>query len=127
MLRACRRVLKPGGRIAFFTIFIPSGLSPADYRRAVRIGSPGVASWGRQQADLLRTAGFTDIEELDCTDEYLRITRAWLAARQRHQHDLAQAEGAQAVRDRIKRGRASVVAIESGLLRRGIFLARRPS
>ena len=112
--------------MAFYTIHIPLGLSPADYRRAVRARSPGVASWRREQTDLLRTAGFVDIDEIDLTDEFLRISRAWLKARLRHADELRQAEGAETVAQRIRDGRTSIRAIEQGLLRRSLFVARNP-
>ncbi|MBI2912344.1 MAG: hypothetical protein HYY03_00305 [Chloroflexi bacterium] len=126
MLRACRRVLRPQGRLAFYTIHIPPGLSTADYRRAVRARSPGLASWRRQQTDLLRTAGFLDIDEIDFTGEFLRISRAWLEARLRHADELRQAEGAESVDQRIRDGRAAIRAIEQGLLRRSLFVAVSP-
>ena len=44
MLRASHALLRPGGRTAFYTIFIPAGLSDSAYRRAGRIGPNGVTS-----------------------------------------------------------------------------------
>ncbi|HEU4759487.1 MAG TPA: hypothetical protein VFT91_05835 [Dehalococcoidia bacterium] len=126
MLRACWRVLRPGGRMAFYTIFIAEGLSERDYRRAARARGPGITSWRRQQSDLLRSAGFVEIEELDLTDEFLRVARAWLAARSRRAAELRQAEGAEEFEQRLRESRAGVRAIEAGLIRRALFVARRP-
>lgn len=126
MLRACRRVLKPGGRTAFYTIFIPSGLSERDYRRATRGRSAGVASWRREHPELLRTAGFTNIEEIDLTGEFLRISQAWLESRERHAEELAEVEGEADLRERLKENKATVAALRDGLLRRSLFLAERP-
>ncbi len=112
--------------MAFYTIFIPQGLSRRDYRRAARAGAPGVTSWRREQSDLLRAAGFVDIEELDLTPEFLRIARAWRQALGRHAEALREAEGVPEFEQRVRENRARVAAIEAGLLRRSLFLARSP-
>ncbi len=112
--------------MAFYTIFIPSGLSDKDYRRAARTRSPGVTSWRREHPELLHTAGFSNVEEIDVTDEYLRVTQAWLDARERHADELAEVEGEVDFAGRIKENRASVAALGDGLLRRALFVAQRP-
>ncbi len=99
-------MLKPGGRIAFYTIFIPSGLSDKDYRRAARTRSQGVTSWRREHPELLHAAGFSNVAEIDVTDEYLRVTQAWLDARERHADELAEVEGEVNFAGRIKENRA---------------------
>ncbi len=126
MLRACRRLLRPGGRIAFYTIFIPQGLSEADYRRAARAGAPSVTSRRREQPDLLRSAGFAEIAETDVTDDFLRIARALLEARDRHASELRESEGESEFTKEQAERRARVAAIDGGLLRRSLFVAERP-
>ena len=44
MLRACRRILRPGGRTAFFTIHPATGLTATQRRRASRDGPIAVAT-----------------------------------------------------------------------------------
>ena len=125
MLRACRRALRPGGRIAFYTIFIPGGLSEDAYQRAVLAGPRAVASPQEHQA-MLRSAGLTEIDEVDVTEEFLRLSRHWMEARQRHAAALRKSEGdAEFDRSQTEK-RAMVAAIETGLLRRSLFIARRP-
>ena len=126
MLRACKRLLRPAGRVAFYTIFVPSGLSPAEYRRAARAGPSAVTSRGREQADLLRSAGFTGVREIDVTEAFLRATRAWYEARARYAGQLSEAEGEASFRERQRDYRLQAQAIESGLLRRALFVAERP-
>ena len=111
--------------MAFYTIFIPSGLSDKDYRRAARTRSR-VTSWRREHPELLDAAGFSNVEEIDVTDEYLRVTQAWLDARERHADKLAEVEGEVDFAGRIKENRASVAALLDGLLRRALFVAERP-
>ncbi len=125
MLRASRRALRPGGRTAFYTIFTPPDLSDRDYRRAIRLGPPGVASRRRAQQELLRSAGFVDISETDLTAEFLRITRERLAARERHAAALRRSEGEPQFEQKQAEDRAQIKAIEAGLLRRSLFVAER--
>ncbi len=126
MLRACRRLLRPGVRLAFYTFFIPQGLSEADYRRAARAAGPSVTSRRREQRDLLRSAGFAEIAETDVTDEFLRTARAWLEARERHAAELRQSEGESQFEQKQAEDRGQIEAIEAGLLRRSLFVAERP-
>lgn len=126
MLRACWRLLRPSGRIGFYTIFIPSGLSESAYRRALRLGPRGVASGKREQQELLRSAGFIDISETDVTAEFLRVARSRLEARERHAAGLRQSEGHSQFEQKQSEERAEIEAIEAGVLRRSLFVAQRP-
>jgi len=112
--------------MAFYTIHIPPDTPPADYRRTARARSPGLASWRRTQTDLLRTAGFTGIEEIDVTADFLDTTGRWLQARTRHADELARAEGHESLLRRLRDNRATIRAVQRGLLRRSLFLALRP-
>ena len=125
VLRACRRLLRPGGRLGFYTIYIPPGLPEDAYRRAVLAGPEAVVS-RRDHLPLLRSAGFANISETDVTPEFLRVARTYLEARKRHADELRRSEGdAEFDRMQVER-RDRVAAIEAGLLRRSLFLARRP-
>ena len=126
MLRACRRLLRPGGSLAFYTIFIPPGLSEAAYRRARALGPSGVASRRRAPQELLRSAGFVRISETKLAAEFLRIARAWLEARERHAAELRQSDGESQFEQKQAEDRREVEAIEAGLLRRSLFVAERP-
>lgn len=123
MLRASRRLLRPGGRLAFFTISIPYGLSAAEHRRAVAAGPPAVT--GPPAAELLTRAGFVDVREEDVTADYLATTRAWRAARLRHRDALRPVDP-EVYDDRLARGEAAIEAIDAGRLRRTFCVARRP-
>ncbi len=111
--------------MAFYTIHITPGLSPAAYRRAARVRSPGVTAWRRQHSDLLGAAGFEQIEELDLTDAFLTTTRAWLQARLHYAGELRRVEGPDCDQ-RISENRTTIRAIEAGLLRRSLFVAVSP-
>jgi hypothetical protein len=126
VLRACRDLLKPGGRLAFTTIFITPGVSRRDYLRASRARGPGAAS-RRETAELLDAAGFCDVHERDVTKAFARATRAYLETSARYATEL-RSEWGEAKFDEAQRDRATtLVLVRDGVLRRGMFTARRPS
>lgn len=85
-----------------------------------------MASRGREQAELLRSAGFAGVRETDVTEAFLRATRAWYEARARYAGQLSEAEGEAPFHERQRDYRLQAQAIESGLLRRALFVAERP-
>lgn len=125
MLRACRRVLKPGGRIAYYTIFISHEI-PEDARRRIgKVARPGLYTRAEQQG-LLRSAGFVNIEETDVTDEYLHVERALHEANERHARSLRKSLGEAKFEEAQSNRKAALLGIEGGVLRRSLFVAERP-
>jgi hypothetical protein len=116
-------VLRPGGRIAYYNIFVTPGLPQALHRRALRAGPPAVATRGLSQIDLLRRAGFTSVRETDLTGQFLETARAWYDGRQSHEAELRASCGDAWFEDRQADSRAMIPAIEDGLLRRSLLLA----
>ena len=126
MLRACHRVLKPGGRIGYYNIFIAEHL-PAARRRALdKEGFAETYTPARQQG-LLRSAGFTNIRETDVTAEYLRIVRAFEVAYKRHERSRRRSLGAKLFDERKRRRERTIAGLEAGEIRRSLFLAERPA
>jgi len=126
VLRACRRLLRPGGRTAYLTIFTTPGLSKPDHRRAVRLGPRAVGS-GREQADLLDAAGFVPIVVIDMTEDFLETTRRWLSHASELEGGLRRTLG-DALFDEQQTDRMEMItAIEEGLLSRALFVGARPS
>ena len=74
---------------------------------------------------MLQSAGFVDIKEQDVTPEFLRTARGWLQARERYAADLRRSLGELGFAQKQSESRANVSAIESGLLRRSLFTAKR--
>ena len=125
MLRASRRVLNPGGRTAFLTIYIAPGLSAKQHRRAVIAGPPGVAT-RRDHNALLAGAGFATVDEIDVTAEFLETTDRWLEFYARREAELREAVGDERFDVRQKNHRLQSAAIRQGLLRRSLFVAETP-
>ena len=126
MLRACFDLLKPGGRLAFTTIYIAAGVSERDYRRAARARGPGIAE-RRAMTELLETAGFLDITESDVTGAFGRTTRAYLETSERYGDELSAHWGSARFAESQRNRRATLALIRDGIVRRGLFTARRPS
>ena len=125
MLRASARLLRSGGRTAFYTIHTAEGLTAAQRRRASRDGPIAVAA-ARPHRAMLDAAGFTDVNELDCTAEFAAVTRAWIEQWDLHYEELAALLGKGVVDERQADRRAQLAATEDGILRRSLFTARRP-
>ncbi len=124
MLRACRRILRPGGRTAFFTIHPATGLTATQRRRASRDGPIAVAT-ARPHRQLLEAAGFSQVTETDYTPEFAATTRAWIHQWDANHFDLVALLGEQVVQQRQAERRAQLHAIEDGILTRSLFTARR--
>jgi hypothetical protein len=120
VLRACRRLLRPGGRIAYFTIFTTPGLSKQDHRRAVRLGPRAVAS-RREQAELLEAAGLVEVVETDVTADLLETARRWVSYASKFEGDLRSTLGDTLFDEQQTARRAMIAAIEEGLLSRALF------
>ncbi len=123
VLRACRQLLRPGGRLAFTTIHASPDLDPIRRRRAHRAGPPHVAT-RRPYPDLVAQAGFEDVVEVDVTTAYAHTQRAWYEAIESRADELrrltSDSEFAANQADR----RLTRAAIAEGLLHRSLFTAR---
>jgi hypothetical protein len=125
VLRALKRLLRSGGRIGFTTIYMEPGLQGAARTRARKAGPRAVASRVSQQ-QLLRSAGYLDVDELDVTQAFVETTRAWITQRERHSEQLAALEAPGVFEERQHDHHSQLAATEDGLLRRGLFSATRP-
>jgi hypothetical protein len=108
--------------MAFFTIFVPEGLSESQYRSALRAGSTFVSSRRRDHRELLSRAGFANVEERDLTPEFLATSRAWYRAREARAPALIAHEGEALFRERQEDNEVHTAAIADGLLCRSLFI-----
>jgi cyclopropane fatty-acyl-phospholipid synthase-like methyltransferase len=118
-------LLRPGGRMAFTTIYVPDDLTPKQHRVGVRAGPWQVAT-RRPYPELVAQAGFEDITEVDVSDDYLTTQQAWRDQNEAHSATLreliAEDDFRAAQRDR----RRALEAIAAGLLKRSVFTATAP-
>lgn len=76
--------------------------------------------------ELLRRAGFLDVAELDCTDEFRAVAKAWIDQWDEHRDVLTALYGEPEFESRQHDRRLQLHAVEDGLLRRSLFLGTRP-
>jgi hypothetical protein len=110
--------------MGFTTILEAPGL-PAAARRRARAAGPRAVAMRIDHRRLLRSAGFADVTELDVTAAFRDTAAAWLAESQAHAEELARLELPGAFAQRQADRRALLGAIDAGLLRRALLLARR--
>ena len=111
MLRALKQLLRPGGRVAYTTIFVASGLDPARRRRAIRSGPRAVSSRADQR-QLLVSAGFVDIDAVDLTSEWAHTARGWLAGWAANEAELSALESPEAFAQRQRERRTQLRALD---------------
>jgi hypothetical protein len=74
----------------------------------------------------MRSAGFVDIDEADCTEQYHETLRAWIDHSADRSAELVALWGRQLFTERQADRRSSIEAVESGWQRRILISATRP-
>lgn len=123
MLRACNRLLKPGGKLAFYVIHVQPGLTPAE-EAAARDAVPGFVDAPAPYATLVEHAGFVDIAERDVTAAYREISALWLEEVANLEQNLRAALGESVLEEKRARRVRSLAAVEAGYLGRTLVSAR---
>ncbi len=122
VLRACRRVIRGGGRMVFTVIFPTPGLSSADHDRAVRSGPPFVETALAYPA-MLGQAGWAITDHVDLTAEYAETVQRLLRHEEARADELSGLYGEAEICERLAGRRTTLGALEEGLLRRQLFAA----
>jgi len=122
VLRDCRRLLRPGGRLAFTVIHVAPDLDAARHRRAVRAGPSQVAT-RRPYPELVVQAGFTDVVAIDVTEDYARTQRMWCAGNEARSAEVRRLTSDREFAIAQAERRLAQAAIEDGLLRRCLITA----
>ena len=125
MLRACHEVLRPGGRIAGYTIHTPTGLSRDDAKRASELGPSEVLA-DSAPCDLLRAAGFKVLLEEDVTADFKSTCEAMLGARHQLEDELRAEEGDALFEEEQQKKLHMIEGVSRGLLRRSLHVASKP-
>jgi cyclopropane fatty-acyl-phospholipid synthase-like methyltransferase len=124
MLVECRRVARTGACMEFSVIALVR--QPADdaERQLLQRSGPPYPDAGEDYAVQLADVGWSVIERIDVTLEFLRCMAVALDALHARRDALLQLLGERDYEEQLERRRSTRVAVERGLLRRDIFLAR---
>lgn len=122
VLRACRRVVREDGVMAFSVIHLPEGLS-ADERAHAETAGPPFAATARPYAELLDGAGWEITTRIDLTAEYLVAAGKTVAAQEERRGPLVKLWGREAAEAMLLRARERMGAIKGGLLCRELIVA----
>ena len=126
VLEACRRVIRGGGRMVFSVISVAPALSAADYSRAVANGPEFVES-DTDYPTLLAQTGWTALDCQNLTMGFAASCRRLLRAEEERKDALQALLGAAEFGERQAGWRSKLAALEDGLLRRELFVARPDS
>ena len=121
----CHRLLRPGGRLAFYVIHTASGLNRQERARAHRSGPWAVAS-SHAPAELMRRAGFVEVTAIDETEQFRQTAKAWIDQWDHHRAALVDLHGDTEFETRQRERRVQLDAVDDGLLRRSLVIGRRP-
>jgi SAM-dependent methyltransferase len=122
VLRACRRVARDGSRMVFTIIALAPSLSDSERQIAMEAG-PKFVDTEVDYAVLLGQSGWYLQERTDLTAAFLQSMRAELDGMQARADALAQVFGSDEFTERVNRQQATIAAIDSGFLRRELFVA----
>lgn len=111
--------------MAFLTIHPTPGLGERDRRRAHHAGPPCVATPTSNES-LLATARFTDVEVEDRTPEFIDTAAAYTDGMARNADEVVAMIGRRDFDERMAKRTRSLRALDQGLLRRSLVVARRP-
>jgi hypothetical protein len=124
VLRACYEALRPGGRIAGYSIHAPPGLTEAQANRASEFGPSEVHAVSRH-GDLFREAGFRVTVDEDVTEDFQATCEAIIQARHDLEDELRGLEGDVVFEEELNKKALTLQGISEGLLRRSLLVASR--
>ena len=120
VLKACRRVVRDGGKMVFSVILIAPDVSADGYEQAQAGGPPFIAS-GTPYPELLRQAGWQITDHRDLTADYQTTVTRMLGQLERHADAIARLFGDADAADQRARRRATLDALDRRLVRRELF------
>jgi len=124
VLAECRRIIRPGGRMAFSVIYIPPGLSRQDHARAVE-AAPEFVESDMDYPALIAITGWTMLERRDMTAGFLLSCRQRMSMEEKRRGELLPLIGPAEFDARQARLRSRLPILEKGHLRRELFVVQR--
>jgi ubiquinone/menaquinone biosynthesis C-methylase UbiE len=122
ILAECRRVIRPGCKMAFTVIYITPGLAPADHACALD-SSPPYAATPHLYPDVLTQTGWTLETRTDLTSDYVATVRHLLREQEARADRMTALLGEAEFARRQTAKRANIQVIEDGLLKRDLYVA----
>jgi len=122
VLAECRRVIRPGGRMAFSVIYVPAGLGAEDRRLAVE-SAPEFVESEADYPTLLAQTEWNIVDRRDFTAAFARSCAAKLWLEQEQRDVLLPLAGAAELDRRQTLMSRRIAALERGILKRELFLA----
>jgi len=124
MLRECRRVARAGARMEFSIISLVREPASDDEKRLLQQSGPPYPEAGADYAVLLERTGWTLLERIDVTAEFVRCMQVLLEESDARRGALIELLGDEDYAERLERRRSTRAAVACGLLRREIFFAQ---
>lgn len=120
VLKSCRRVIRADGMMVFSVILIRPDLAAAEYELAAVSGPPFIET-EIPYPEMLRQAGWEIEDHLDLTADYMATVDHMLDQLEIHADEIAGLFGDDDATQERARRRATLNALEHGLLRRELF------
>ncbi len=122
VLNECRRVIRPGGNMAFSVISIAPDLSAADHARAVASGPPYVeAECG--YPEMLAETRWHVSEQITASGDYEETGRRYIREVEARADEMIALLGEAEFDELIVRRNRNVDAVAEGIVRRDLFVA----
>jgi SAM-dependent methyltransferase len=123
MLKECRRVARDGGKMLFYVIAPPSGLTGVELDEACEIGPPFVGVPDDYE-ELLAKSAWKITSKSDLTNDYLLALQRLAEGLQAASVNLKKVLGPIEFNDQLVHRRQQISAIERGLLVRDMYLVQ---
>lgn len=124
VLRECYRVLKPGGRMAGYTIHTPANATDAQKLRSTELGPSQVAA-ADGPPQLAQSAGFRIVDFVDVTADFRATSAAFLRARNELEAELRADEGDDVFEHECAMEENTLIGIDEGLLFRCLLIVEK--
>jgi ubiquinone/menaquinone biosynthesis C-methylase UbiE len=122
VLRACRSVIRPKGRMVFTVISIAPGLSKAGYETALANGPPYIET-DTPYTSLLAQAGWRLDDLIDITEDFVATVRRLVDAQETHETQLRDFLGEEEASTQMTRMKERLTAREAGVHIRELYVA----
>jgi ubiquinone/menaquinone biosynthesis C-methylase UbiE len=122
VLNACRRAIRPEGRMVFSVISVAPGLSGAAYQSALANGPPYIET-DVPYAAMLEQADWRVADCFDITRDFVETVRRVVDAQEAHAKELIELLGREETAARMTRMKDRLAAREAGVHIRELYVA----